>query len=158
VPSVVDTNVLCVADRLSRQADEACIASCVSALQAMQTTIVVVDDAGRIVKEYSNNVRTVGQPGVGGRFLLWLWQNIANVQVCATVPITPRLGGGEDYEEFPTDSDLAGFDPSDKKFAAVARAHGSAVVLNAVDSDWRQFEAPLARNAIAVEFLCPQHV
>lgn len=118
----------------------------------------MVDDGGLIIREYTNNVRTDGQPGVGGRFLVWLWQNIANVAVCASVHITKRSSDGEDYDEFPTDADLVDFDRSDRKFVAVARAHGSAVVLNAVDSDWRLLEAPLNQNGVAIDFLCPQHV
>jgi len=54
---------------------------------------------------------------------------------------------------------LAGFDRSDRKFVAMALASGSTPdVLNAVDSDWADYFAALARNGVKLKFLCPQHV
>jgi hypothetical protein len=154
----IDTNVLATADRLADQADEDCITSCVDFLESVRQGLVLVDDGGRIVEEYGRNVST-GQPGPGAFFLRWLWANIANESVCLQVPITPIDQDLESYAEFPSDLELANFDPPDRKFAAVVLAYGGdAEVVNALDSDWRHAEDALARNGVKVRFLCPQHV
>jgi hypothetical protein len=51
---------------------------------------------------------------------------------------------------------LGGFDRSDRKFVAVARAsaHGPMIV-NAVDTDWWIYRVALQRHGVRVEFLCP---
>jgi hypothetical protein len=67
--------------------------------------------------------------------------------------IKPRTA--EEFEAFPDDPDLAAFDLSDRKFVAVTRASAhSPEVLNAVDTDWWTFRAPLLRHGVRVEFLC----
>src|SRR5207245_8723519 len=72
---------------------------------------------------------------------------------------TPIPGVPGDFAEFPRDPALEGFDLSDRKFVAVARAsRHSPTVLNAVDSDWRIYEEPLKRHGVEVEFLCPHLV
>jgi hypothetical protein len=98
-----------------------------------------------------------GQPGMGDAFFKWVFQNQANSQVCETVEIHPRKGSDTDFEEFPKDPALAGFDPSDRKFVAVARTSARRPpILNAVDSDWWDFREPLRRNGVEVRFLCPE--
>ncbi len=155
---VVDTNVLCVADGSAPQADAACVVACVNFLEAARLGLVLVDDAERIIDEYARN-QSAGQPGPGTLFLRWLWQNIANAQVCELVPITPVAGTPEQYMEFPTDPDLTTFDLSDRKFVAVSLAAPRAnLIVNAVDSDWRHAEVALVRNGVRLHFLCPQHV
>ena len=57
------------------------------------------------------------------------------------------------FEELP-DND---FDPSDRKFLAVAVV-ANAAVLNAVDSDWSEHEALMEDLGVNVEELCPQHI
>ena len=100
----------------------------------------------------------MGQPGVGFQFLRWLWQNVANPDVCREVAIRQISWDPEDYDEMPKDTSLATFDPSDRKFVAVAMAYdGHAVIVNAVDSDWRIAEHSLITNGLHLKFLCPQH-
>jgi hypothetical protein len=60
---------------------------------------------------------------------------------------------------FPDDPDLAQFDPSDRKFVAVAAAHPERPpILQAADSKWLAWEKPLRRHDITVEFLCPDDI
>jgi len=62
----------------------------------------------------------------------------------------------DDFEEFPGDPELAGFDRSDKKFAAVAvTSENDPDVLNAVDADWWHYRQPLERHGVRIRFLCP---
>ena len=68
------------------------------------------------------------------------------------VEITPD--GIGDYKEFPEDPDLANFDPSDRKFVAVAIASGAnPTIFNATDSDWQDAEAAL-KKYVTVQQLC----
>ena len=87
---------------------------------------------------------------------MWLWNNQANPASCRQVAITPRDPGGRVFEEFPDDAALAGFDRDDRKFVTVALASGEhPVILNATDSDWRDFSNALARHDVLTRFLCP---
>jgi hypothetical protein len=135
------------------------VISCVRRLQEIKATgKIVLDDGYRILLEYRDNLRSDGQPGEGDAFLKWVLTNQANPQRCEQVHINPTEDGNT-FAEFPDDPDLRGFDPSDRKFVAVARAHpDSPPILNAVDTDWWQFREALSRNGVHVEFLCPQEI
>ena len=62
---------------------------------------------------------------------------------------------GRMFASFPDDARLAKFDPSDRKFVAVAAAHPQKPpILQATDSKWLNWEKPLRRHGITVEFLC----
>jgi len=158
---VVDTNVPVVANaRRSQQADPACVIAFIDALDDVRTNgIVVLDDAMRILREYMDNLSMSGQPGAGDLFMKWVWNVQADDGRCQTVHLTPCHGNSQDFMEFPNDADLAGFDPSDRKFVAVAVASRiTPIVLNAVDRDWAENHVALKRNGVNVRFLCPQHV
>ena len=49
------------------------------------------------------------------------------------------------------------FDPSDRKFLAVAVV-ANAVVLNATDCDWSEQKQLMEDLGVTVRELCPQHV
>jgi len=155
---VVDTNVPVVANGGTEQAGPMCIAACISALETIeQEGMIVLDDGGRILREYLCYLSPSGQPGVGNLFMKWTWQNQAVVECCKQVPITPTDPDETSFVEFPNDPDLEGFDPSDRKFVAVALASKcQPEVLNAVDSDWWHYRAPLERHGIRIRFLCPE--
>jgi hypothetical protein len=83
--------------------------------------------------------------------------NRYNDQHCERVLLTPSADPARGFEEFPADPALRGFDRSDRKFVAVALASNlSPKVLNAVDSDWWNFQEPLRRHGVKVTFLCPE--
>ena len=154
---VIDTNVLVVANERAPQADSGCVLRCVDALVAAQrNTITAVDAGGRIVDEYFRNARRSGQPGVGDAFAKWLFDHQYQAEFCEQVEITPMEGDGQDFVEFPDDPALAGFDPSDRKFVAVAAASiRGPRVLQATDTKWWQYRRLLARHGVHVNFLCP---
>ena len=153
---VMDTNVAMVANGQAEQAGSQCRQDCISALQQIQQGKIILLDAGRlIIVEYLHNLNLSGQPGVGDRFFKWLWQNQANYRHCRVFAITPHPKRG--FAEFPDDQALADFDPSDRKFVAVAIASGAnPPVWNASDTDWRQYRDALAKHGIAVHFICPE--
>ncbi len=156
---VIDTNVLVVANNRSEQAGLNDVIKCVEALEKARTKQIVVIDSGyRILNEYFSQASYSGQPGYGDAFAKWLHENQGYSDRCERVDITPKCGNSEwDFEEFPDDPDLEAFDPSDRKFVAVARAsRNNPTVLNATDSDWWIFREPLKKHGVKVRFLCPR--
>ncbi|HBL10990.1 MAG TPA: hypothetical protein DD379_06200 [Cyanobacteria bacterium UBA11162] len=153
---VVDTNVPIVANRKSPQASPQCVINCLRKIQEIQQQhVLVLDDKWLIIKEYQNKLSSTGQPGVGDAFLKWVLINKSNPERCQLVSITPI--SEDNFQEFPQAQTLIGFDPSDRKFVAVALVHPDhPPIFNAVDSDWRNFEAALADCGVRVEFLCPE--
>jgi len=81
--------------------------------------------------------------------------NQANPQRCEKVTITQIAEN--DFAEFPRSPSLEKFDPSDRKFVAVALTHhAQPAIANAVDSDWRNYELALKEHGIELNFLCPE--
>lgn len=142
------------------QASPDCVIYCSERLrQITEDGKVLLDAANLILQEYKRVLAPVSQPGPGHAFLKWVYTNLGNPSRCELVSITPDPASGRGFIEFPTDLALAGFDPDDRKFVAVARAHRlNPPILNAVDTDWWLFRDALARNGVRVEFLCPQDV
>jgi hypothetical protein len=157
-PSVADTNVLVVANGRTDQAAPKCVLACVNALERIQKRgRLVLDEAMLIFQEYQQYCRFSGQPGVGDAFFKWVHDNRYNDAHCERVRLTPSSDKSREFEEFPLDPDLEGFDRSDQKFVGVALASTrSPTVLNAVDSDWWQYRKSLRRNGVKVKFLCPE--
>ena len=150
----MDTNVAVVANGRASQADDDCVATCVSELiDIRERHQVVLDDRGLIIEEYRRHLSPSGQPGPGDAFFKWLWNNQGHPRHCRQVAVTP---GDRGFDEFPSDPDLEEFDPADRKFVAVAIASGDRpTVLNAADTDWWQHREALARHRVEVRFLCP---
>jgi hypothetical protein len=164
LPLVVDTNVLPVANGTSTQTLRlpGCVAAAVTRLEEIKAQeTVVLDSAWKIIKEYQANVDTRNQRGPGTVFLRWLLQN-RTTNRCREITITPSDPNDENqFAEFPNDPALTNFDPSDRKFVAVALAHGQQYseeiippILNAVDSDWVDYETILNGYGVVIEFLC----
>ena len=156
--AVVDTNVAVVANGKARQAGPACIMACIAALRkALRDEIIVLDRGRQILDEYRRHLSPSGQPGVGDVFFKFLWHNQANPDRCELVDLHPKAGSEEDFDEFPDDSELTGFDRQDRKFVAAARASDlDPTVLNATDTDWWKYQQVLARHGVRVRFLCAE--
>ena len=157
---VADTNVAVVANALSEQASEDCVETCAERLEGIMRGEVklVLDDDWQILGEYAQNLHSTGTD-VGDRFLRWVLRNWRNPQRCDLVHITPVDGSENEFEEFPDDPALDGFDPDDRKFIAVAVAHPEKPpILQAVDSQWWDFRDAFRRNGVTVEFICEDDI
>jgi hypothetical protein len=156
--TVMDTNVAVVANGRAPQAGDTCVEACIAALiEIRERQRMLLDDEGSILDEYRRQLSPSGQPGPGDAFFKWLWDNQGNPEHCHLVPVTPLDGGGRGFEEFPDDPDLVRFDPSDRKFVAVALGSGERPpILNASDTDWWEHRNALSRHGIEVRFLCPE--
>ena len=151
---IVDTNVAVVANGESGQASKECEQTCINRLERIMDgeKNLVLDENWKILREYSRNLHSSGHD-VGDRFLRWVLNN--RTTQCDLVSITPIEGSETEFEEFPKDPELEKFDPDDRKFVAVARAHcEKPPILQAVDSGWLNFRDALSRHGVTVEFIC----
>ena len=150
----IDTNVPVVANGRNDNGKRPVALECrEAAIQFLMNVLdnrecVVVDEAREIEREYWRYLNPQGQPGVGDRFYQRFLQDQS---LCKRVSL-PKHANGE-YVDLPRAVIDAGFDPNDRKFAALAKREGIPVV-NAVDSDWLNERKVLATNGIHVEFLC----
>ena len=153
---VLDTNVAIASNGKTDQAGPACVDKCIKRLRRVRADEkVVLDDGGQILEEYRRRLSPSGQPGPGDAFFKWLWTQQGNPGLCQKVAVTPD--DEWEFEEFPHDDELLGFDRRDRKFVAVAMASGqSPPIVNATDTDWRSYRTALERFGIHIEFLCPE--
>ena len=150
---VVDTNVAIAANGRDTHADERCQLACTEKLEGLvRHGIVAVDDVGLILEEYRHHLYYSGRPGVGDVFFKHVFNSQYGCDRVQRIPVTPSDDDGRGFEELPENA----FDPSDRKFLAVAVTAG-AVILNATDSDWGEHGALMGELGVEVEQLCPQH-
>lgn len=152
---VVDTNVPIVANGRPAPKDPRppsvdCRRSAVTFLMdLLSNSTVLLDLEGAIQAEYRHHLNPHGQPGVGDRFYQVVLHSapdhIERVEL-------PKRADGE-YADLPQALIDAGFDPSDRKFAALAKRE-NVPVYNATDSDWLDHAASMVAEGIVVEQLC----
>jgi hypothetical protein len=157
---VVDTNVPVTANGRDTHGSAECQEACRRGLLEITrgSARLILDCGFEIVNEYCAYLSFRGQPGLGDAFLRWIHDNQFNSSRCERVTLTPHPARG--YVEFPEDEALSGFDRDDRKFVAAARASQSraARVLNAVDSDWWDYELVLQEHGVRLEFVCRDQV
>lgn len=152
----MDTNVPIVANGRpdpahgSRAPSIACRIAAVERLMALiEHGTVVLDVDGQIQAEYQRHLNPRGQPGVGDRF----YELIINSHPGRVERVALPLSSDGNYSDFPPDPALAGFDRSDRKFAALSRRETIPVV-TATDSDWLHLRGALELNGIKIDFVC----
>ena len=161
IPCLVDTGVPLVANQAAEQASPECVMACTNALNHIKRTGgLVLDSLGEIVKEYQNKLlKRQGQRGPGDEFLLWVFTNQWNTSKCERVMIMRASNDPPFFAEFPQTTALANFDPSDCKFVATSNAHPQKPpIMVSLDTDWANFEVPLAKAGIKIHQLCPEDV
>ncbi|MDE0009954.1 MAG: hypothetical protein OXU36_02340 [Candidatus Poribacteria bacterium] len=162
---IVDTNVIVIANDTDDDDRRDCRDLCQDRLQQIwdQRETVILDNGWRILGEYEDNTNPNSRKGIGDLFVKRLLQNLGNPNICTMMPITPSVRNGADFEEFPSDDALSGFDPDDRKFIAVAVAYENvhqqkAILLQAVDSQWYGFREALVENGLEIEFVCETYI
>jgi hypothetical protein len=150
----VDTNVLVAANGRDTHADLVCRRAAVAQLIAIRSAKSLLLDAGReVLREYQARMNFAGAPGIGDEFFRWAFENQA------TLPLIELHHEDErGYEEFPESQELRAFDPADRKFVALVVAHGDAVVVNALDSDYSESSAGLTAAGVRILELCPHQL
>ncbi len=148
---VVDTNVPIVANGGPKShASIHCRASVIKFLYSILSSgKIVVDIAGEIQAEYRRHLSPRGQPGVGDLF----YQAVLQSAPSRIERIHLPKSADDEYIDLPAALIDAGFDPTDRKFAALGK-RAEAPVANATDSDWLEHRAVLETNGIKVIFIC----
>ena len=106
---VVDTNVNVpvVANGRSEQADPDCVIACVDSLaNVREHGVIVLDDGMQILDEYMRNLSMSGQPGLGDKFMKWVWTVQADERRCERVQLTLRNDESGDFAEFPNEREF----------------------------------------------------
>jgi hypothetical protein len=160
MPSVVDTNVLIVANRRAEQADLSCEETCIHRLKEIEERgVLLIDDRLLILIEYMHHANFSGQPGAGDKFFKWAWSVQADERFCQRVSITPSDTEQQNFVEFPQDSRLSTFDHSDRKFVAVAlKSSANAEIFSAVDSDWEDHADVLNEIGVHLCLICSRYI
>lgn len=150
---VVDTNVAIVANGdETTHADLVCRLSCIEKLDSViKENTVAIDSTGLILEEYRRHLSFSGQPGTGDAFFKHVFDSQYQDEKVVRVPVTHFEDEQRGFEELPRNT----FDPSDRKFLAVAVV-AEAIVLNATDSGWGEQKPLMNRLGVEVEQLCPQ--
>jgi hypothetical protein len=153
--TVIDTNVLLVANEQHQDVLPECIIECVRRLISIQAHgVVVIDDAYRILGEYHNKTQLSPPKGAGDVFLKWLLRNAGDTSKVHQVTINETAP--DEFAEFPDPALSARFDAPDRKFVAVANVHGDRPpVWQAADCKWLHWWQELHAHGVVVEFLCP---
>lgn len=154
--NIVDTNVAIAANGVNTHADELCQETCIEKLQEIVSGgRLALDEAGLILDEYATRLSHAGAPGVGDMFFKYAFNNQYVNEKCELVKLDPVSDAAGTFAQFPMSAALAGFDRSDRKFAAVAAAAPEdAVIYNATDSDWSNFRGALVTAGVIVSELC----
>ena len=156
---VIDVNVPIVANGKTPHADLDCEEACINMLLEIQEKgCVLLDDKRLIFSEYVRHLSPRGQPGVGDAFMHWLNENQGILTRCKFIAINFVGNSRTDFAEYPDDPALAAFHRKDRKYIAVAAAAADKkpTILNAVDSDYCDYQKELKSNGITVKQLCPQ--
>ncbi len=153
---IVDTNVPLTADgnHMSNTCQSCCAEFVQSVIQGRHQ--VVLDDQWHILNEYQNKMLCT-QNSFSHQFLKYILNNQKNTNRVKQVPITSV--GADDFDEFPEALHSIGFDPSDRKFVAVAVSNkGKSPIVQAADSKWVGWEDNLKKEKIKVRFLCKEEL
>ena len=113
---------------------------------------VGIDNRDEILKEYIRKVKPTAGQKVGDRFVIHVINHQYGENRVQRTVVTPIDDERRGYDELPENK----FDPSDRKFLAVAVV-AKAVVLNATDSDWHEHKDLMDKVRVKVEQLCPRH-
>lgn len=153
---LIDTNVAVAANGRDTHACAACQLTCVELLLDIASTQsrkrIILDDSNLIIEEYSRHLNFRGQPGVGDIFFKYLHDHRYMNGTIELVSVNENTDESTGFDELPVNT----FDPSDRKFIAAAIV-SSAVVVNAVDTDWHQQKDFVDSLGVSVNQICPEH-
>lgn len=156
--TVVDTNVILVANNAHANVSPECVIECVKRLQQlMGTGAIAIDDAYRILDEYQHKTHPRRGKGVGDVFLKWVLSKLGDPKRVHQVALTEL--SKDCFAEFPVPTLEQSFDRPDRKFVAVAHAHPvKPSVWQAADCKWLDWWPDLHAKGVKVEFLCSDDV
>jgi hypothetical protein len=143
---VVDANVPIVANGLDTHAGiELQFAAAAFLSDVMKTGIVLEDNQDGALSEYKAHLSASGKPGVGDYFFFWFMRHRWAQGLVERIAIPD---GTTPTDHVP--AELTGFDPDDHKWIATYLLGRGDFIVNAVDSDYGEWRAELAKGGVAV--------
>jgi len=157
---IMDTNVAKVADfDDSPQASLECQKRCYQFVEDIvinKKIRLILDTRWAVMGEYRNVIKKKG--GIGEQLIRLLASTIGSEEYSLLLPITSQNGT---FTEFPEDSRLVSFDPSDRKWIALVRVYTqkypdqpSPPIKQATDDKWHAFEAFFKDYGIVIDWIC----
>lgn len=155
---VIDTNVFVVASAIDHKAGVNCVEGCINFLEKLDklNSVILIDwYFDKNTKSYESNILNEYQSNITSQDFAYLFVR----KIFDYDPQFERVEALFDenlssYLDFPDDTQLEKFDVSDRKFVAVAIAsRKNPEIVNAVDSDWIEFEGVL-NQYVRLKFLC----
>ncbi len=153
---IIDTNVPLTAAGAQTSMGDECKKACVQIINDIHDDkyILVLDDAGIILKQYLANIKKDADQGLAWKFMEWVLSNQGIETKVKCLQITP-IGEYGDFEQLPEEVRDSGFDHSDRVFIALSVANdNTAPIVQASDSKWIGYEEMLARHGVRLEFPC----
>ncbi len=103
--SIIDTNVILVANGQHSDVGPDCVAACAVRLQTiMSGQRIALDEDFEILREYQNKISSKPSNRTGDAFVKWALRNRVNSKWCDLVALTPHNDRG--YDSFPVDARL----------------------------------------------------
>ena len=157
---IVDTNVPLKAANKNPEddIDQKCSMACLTFISKLVNSkdVIVLDNEREILKEYAKKIDTHAEDNVASVFLNWVYRCI-RLDSADQYKITKT--GKNTYAEFPNSPELEEFDPSDRKFVALAKAHPlHPPIHNGSDTDWWDYKDALAKEGVSIVFLCKEYM
>lgn len=162
-PRIVDTNVPLVAAGKHEHATVSCRRSCVDFVNSVLNgdVCLVLDEHREVLSEYRSNMYPDPNPssGLANNFLMYIISNYGIRERVQRLILSWSEDG--EYNTWPRDLELLKFDPSDRKWVALAVAFeqetGQKVPITyAIDRDWDDNQEALKRCGIKLNPLCPK--
>lgn len=119
---------------------------------------IVLDASWEILREYGRAINVCGRgPNTGKIFYRWVCANIRHMDANDLVVL--HKDDQNSFEEYPKHKGLKNFDPSDRKFIALANAHPEhPPIVQGTDCKWWGIRIALEECGIHVRFLCEAYI
>ena len=155
---VIDENVLVNAmkEAPDENTTDVCIRQCAKTLLDVRKGIVVLDDTNIIYRKYRSHFRETPTKKTP-EFLVWLLSVQHMPKYCERVKVTPLESS---FEEVPLElrtpnAENKVFDLDDHIWLAAAKASkNNPTILNATDSDWKDWGQKLKEHGFDVRSIC----
>lgn len=158
-PNIIDTNVPLAATRTDTPVR--CQLACVQLVRRVLKgeVTVIIDSNNDALNEYRKQMYPDPNPsaGLASQFMMYVFNHMGDPSRVYLAHVQKDSDGN--YALYPRDPSVTAFDPSDKKWVAIALTYhaetGQVVpIINATDSDWLHYESAWQRLNIHITQLC----
>lgn len=157
---IIDANVVLLTNVSKIPKDQLiCAQRCVRFLRDFMNNpdaSLVLDAEGRILKEYRRAFDLESPPDMATSFCIWAYQHMSrNTEDFVNLKETKE----NEFESYPDSEKLKTFDPSDRKYIALAYNHcEKPPIVEGSDSKWWGIKEELRENGIEVHFIDEEYI